>query len=251
MKTFSITMASYNRADLLANTLRTIQTQTRQPYEIIVVEDGYDGGKTVEVCRAFHQGDPYLPVRYIRRTNRPDMPYSNAAIPRNIGIRAAVGDILIIQNPEVRFTKPTDLENIVGPVEADASIACCAPCEGLKSDGSHERWLCDPKLWNYNHFCMAVERQRIFDMGGFDEQYIGYGWDDHEFNWRLQHSGMTFQWAKDVITQHQWHEVRPSPRDAENARLNSERCATMSAEVRAGKRTVEANIGRDWGNVDS
>lgn len=170
--TVSVAMASYKRHVQLERTLQTFLTQTRLPDEIIVVEDGYDLGATEAACRMFADR---LPVRWICRRNRPDIPFSNAAIPRNIGIKAATGDILVIQNPEVRFTKPTDFANIVAPTEADPMICTCAPCMSLNEDGSNKNWYCDPSLTNFNHFAAAFRRAHLVALGGFDETFQSYG----------------------------------------------------------------------------
>ena len=150
----SVAMVAYRRHEQLRNTLDTYLKQTRLPDQIAVVEDGYDGGLTENVCKEFMDR---LPVEYVCRRNRPDVSFSNAAIPRNIGLRKATGDILVIQNAEVRFTKPTDFANIVAPTEEDPMVSTCAPCESLNEDGTHRMWYCDPDFANFNHFCQHQE----------------------------------------------------------------------------------------------
>lgn len=246
--TVSVTMAAYHRHNQMRNTFETYLTQTRKPNEIIVVEDGYDDGSTESVCRDYAER---LNVKYLCRRNRPKMGFSNPAIPRNIGIRAATGDILVIQNPEVRFTKPTDFANIVAPTEADPMISGCAPCEALREDGTHKQWYCDPALSNFNHFCQAYRRAQLMAIGGFDEGYLGYGWEDHSFCMRLNRAGIVTVWAKDVVTQHQWHPGFPDPNGAKYQAFNIAYSEREMQDILAGKRTLEANVGREWGSLDA
>lgn len=171
--TVSVAMTAYRRHEQLRNTFETFLWQTRLPDQIVVVEDGYDGGLTENVCKEFAGR---LPVEWVCRRNRPQIAFSNPAIPRNIGIRRATGDIVVIQNPEVRFTKPTDFANVVAPTEADAIVSTCAPCESLHEDGTHRMWYCDPKIvGNINCFCQAFRRAHLVALGGFDETFRGYG----------------------------------------------------------------------------
>jgi hypothetical protein len=248
-RSFSIAMAAYDPAPLLRNTLETIKMQTRKPDQIIVVEDGFDGGKTEAVCEEARSYG--LPIEYICRRNRPNVGFSNPSVVRNIGIRQARGDIVIIQNPEVRFTKPTDLENILAPTEENPLVSCSAPCESLNEDGRHNIWYADPNLMNYNHFCEAYRRDCLIAIGGFDEGFRGYGYEDNDFNWRLGATGVTCQWAKNVVTQHQWHPGHPNSNDRENEEFNQAYGTKAIEDYRAGLRTLEANVGKHWGDLNS
>jgi hypothetical protein len=80
----SVIIPTFNRADLLPETLRSVLGQTVQALEVIVVDDG-STDDTVGVVEAM--GDPRL--RLIRNTwsGRP-------AVGRNIGIRAARAELI-------------------------------------------------------------------------------------------------------------------------------------------------------------
>jgi GT2 family glycosyltransferase len=77
--TVSVVIPSYNRADLLTLTIRSILAQTVRPAEIIVVDDG-STDHTAAACAAFPS-----PVQYIRQEN------SGVSAARNRGIKAASG----------------------------------------------------------------------------------------------------------------------------------------------------------------
>ena len=241
----SFVTPTHDRAEQLANTLTQIRIQTRQPLEVIVVQDGFDDGSTERACKQ------YGFVRHIVRKNRPDTVWSNPAIPFNIGIRQAQGDIIIIQPPEVRFTKPTDLESLVAPVEADANTVAFSICEALKPDGSHMNWFTHDRISPSGLFCTAMRREKLLALGGFEESYIGYGFEDWDLCWRIQNSGSMLVWAKGVIVQHQFHRTYPGPDYSIDHKRNSEQLAKAIADHRDGLRTLEANLGREWGLLES
>ena len=141
MSTISVVMTAFRRHTLLDNTLRSIQMQTRKPDQIVVIEDGADEGDTRRVCEKYC---PSLPVEWYARKNRPPLSYSNPAAPKNMGIRKATGDILIIQCGEVKYETPNDIANLVSPVEVDPSVSMIATCKALNPDGSFEKWYAGP-----------------------------------------------------------------------------------------------------------
>jgi GT2 family glycosyltransferase len=249
----SIVMTAYKRAHLLEKTLESIKMQTRQPDQIVVVEDGYDSGKTQDVCEKGR--DQGLPVEYYSRKNRPHVEYSNAAIPKNIAIRKATGDILLIQCAEVKYTSPNDISNMVKPVEECGQVSMLATCQALDDQGGFQEWYAGPQRcegW-FLDFCQCVRRDRVEAIRGFDEGYRGYGFEDDDFAFRLQKSGVKYRWALDVLVQHQWHPHfnlgTPGGLDEYNrGRLNQMK---RMVDVEGKKDYLIANKNLDWGNVFS
>jgi GT2 family glycosyltransferase len=246
--TVSIVMTAYKRHNQLKNTLISIRSQTRQPDQIVVVEDGDNGSNTRNVCEAAKLSG--LPVEYYLRKNRPNKGYSNPAIPKNISLQKATGDILVIQCAEVMYTKPADLANLVAAVEEAPLVSACATVKAFKENGDFERWLAGPERkadW-FLDFCCAYRRADVMSIGGFDEGYTGYGFDDDDFAFRLRAIGVKTQWAAEVLCHHQYHgyDGPPLMDDVSHAKYD-----TMVADVEAGRRTPVANIGRVWGDLNS
>jgi GT2 family glycosyltransferase len=247
--TVSIVMTAYKRAGLLLKTLESISRQTRQPDQVIVVEDGHDGGATHGVFTDFK--NRRMPIEYFRRHNRPNLGYSNPAIPKNIGIKKATGDILIIQCAEVMFTENTDLENLIRPVEQDENVSSFALVKALHGNGDFHQWYAGPERapkW-YLDFCQAVRRQAVLNIGGFDEEYQGYGFDDDDFAFRLQESGIKYQWAPEVVCHHQYHEI--NDKDTSLSEAGRCRLARVIFDIENKKCGPEANVGRNWGDPQS
>lgn len=248
MKT-SVVLTAYKRAAQLANTLQSYRMQERQPDQIIVVEDGYDDGKTDGVCHAARIGAG-LPVEYYCHRNRQDLGVAPPGIPKNIGIRRAVGEILVLQCAEVRFTKPTDFDNLVRPVEENEWVSVVAPCEELRRDGTHDRWLCTPGGTNYNHFCQSYRTAHLVAVGGFDERFRGAGLEDHDFNWRLYSLGLRLQMADNILTQHQFHERYSNPDENGDIAFNRVMAEKAMRDFYAGDReAIVANKGKSWGDL--
>lgn len=67
----------------------------------------------------------------------------------------------------------------------------------------------DPRLlWSLNLGISVSDWQAI---GGFDEDYVGYGGEDTDFGQRLAAAGGTMWWSADAGVFHQWHPVSRPP----------------------------------------
>jgi GT2 family glycosyltransferase len=77
----------------------------------------------------------------------------------------------------------------------------------------------------------AVASDTWFDIGGFDEAYLGYGGEDTDFALRAQAAGTVLAWVRDAEAFHQHHPVSSPPLEhvddiVRNARLFHERWGT-------------------------
>jgi teichuronic acid biosynthesis glycosyltransferase TuaG len=85
MAAVSVVMPAYNAEATLESSIRSVQAQTREDWELIVVDDG-SADRTVELAQAAAAADPR--IRVIRQRNR------GVAAARNVGIDAARGRYL-------------------------------------------------------------------------------------------------------------------------------------------------------------
>jgi GT2 family glycosyltransferase len=251
MASISIVMTAYKRHKQLEQTLESIKMQTRQPNQIVVVEDGNDG-QTFGVChQARLRG---LPVEYYNRKNRPNLNYSNASIPKNIGIKKATEDLLIIQCAEVKYTNPNDIANMARPVEECGTTSSFAYCQALDDQGGFQQWYAGPERcagW-FLDFCQCVRRDKVLAIGGFDEDYSSYGFEDDDFALRLQASGVKYRWSPEVVVQHQWHPHFNEGSDPTLAIRAEARFKTKQQAIKEGRTSlIVANANRNWGNIDS
>jgi len=95
----SVVIATYNRADLLPETIESILAQTYRDYELIVVDDG-STDRTREAL------EPYdSQIRYIYQSNR------GPSAARNAGVAQASGEWIAIQDSD-DLSAPNHLERL-------------------------------------------------------------------------------------------------------------------------------------------
>jgi GalNAc5-diNAcBac-PP-undecaprenol beta-1,3-glucosyltransferase len=90
---FSIIIPTYNRADLVAATLRSVQTQDFADFEVLVVDDG-SKDNTAEVVRPFIADTRF---RYLPKTN------AERGAARNYGLDQAQGEYVIFLDSDDLF----------------------------------------------------------------------------------------------------------------------------------------------------
>lgn len=245
----SVVMTTYNRASLLAETLATLYGQWKdwRKFEVVVVDDGDGRDNTDNVCRFSSQ---YLPVWYFKRHRDPANHYSNPAVPNNIGIRHAHGQVIILQNAECRHVTEQSVAKLTAKVMDEPNTAFFASVQCLDPQGQ-------PNGAWYTHsqhsprpffFCGAILKDHFVRLRGFDEDYLYYGWDDNDMADRLRKIGVRFEYADDILIQHQWHPSSYRPEDHQYNEYNRFLYQQKSQLMAAGLLGVERNLDRpDWG----
>lgn len=192
----SLVMTTFNRPELLRNTLITIRAQRNMDYEIIVIDDG-DDAATEDVCRQ------YLVEKY-RKLNRPrSASHRNSALPNNVGIRTAEGDVVIIQNAECAHRSPEVIAALTQAVTP--TTVAFARAIALNPDGTEWMEYCGPSNPRPYFFCGAIHRTWLEHLRGFDEDFKGYGYEDDDLADRFTREGLGFTYHPDIIVHHQWH----------------------------------------------
>lgn len=232
--TTSIVMTAYNRGKLVGATLDSIFCQ-KYDFEVIVVEDGNDG-ETEYICKNY-------PVRYVCRRKRPDTTaFCNPSIPNNIGIKMALGKVLIIQNAENKHITADSIKRLSEAILANNDVSVFASVLALDKDGKPEQWYCHP-IHNPRplFFCQAVDRDLAWSIRGFDEDYKFYGYDDDDFSLRLSRIGVRFIFRDDILLHHQWHPT--APRDDRLTQINA------NLYMQKLNENPVRNLGREWGQL--
>ena len=103
----SIIIPTYNRADLLPETLDSALAQTRRPDEIIVVDDG-STDSTADVLAGYS-----APVITLRQPN------AGRSAARNAGMAHSTGDLLMLLDSD-DLLLPESIERLAGFLEANA-----------------------------------------------------------------------------------------------------------------------------------
>jgi glycosyltransferase involved in cell wall biosynthesis len=193
----SLCMTTFNRAPQLAMTLRSIRDQNVPDLEIVLIDDGVDDEITRWVAQSF-EVDKYVQLR------RPaSVDYRNAARPLNIGLRLTAGEIVILQNAECMHIGDVILPLVSRVTEHNAVFAKCV---ALDIEGKEEQVYCGTANPRPYFFCGAMLREHFIRLRGFDEDYVGYGYEDDDFADRLRREHISFEFADDIVVHHQWHE---------------------------------------------
>jgi GT2 family glycosyltransferase len=117
----------------------------------------------------------------------------------------------------------------------------------LDKEGNEAGWKYHPATHPHCFitFCQAFSRTAATMVGGFDENYVGWGYEDNDFNFRLQFSGVKCMHVNALVA-HQWH---PSGQD--EASSCSKYYAGRLAAIKAERETFIANVGKSWGDANS
>jgi GT2 family glycosyltransferase len=144
------------------------------------------------------------------------------------------------------------LFDLVSPVLANPNVATTPVVESTDKDGKFFEWLVTPD-WNQSHragwiinFCLAVDRGKLLEIGGFEESYTGYGFEDTQLMYSLQRIGVVPQYVTNVRACHQWHDR--SGYQFENPEAE-EKFKLFVHQVEQEGRAPIANSGRNWGRL--
>lgn len=192
----SIVMTTFNRPVQLALTLRSIHDQKVDDLEIVIVDDGVDDPITPWVALTYD-------AKYIRLERPASLAYRNQARPLNVGIRHATADTIILQNAECMHVKDDTIVRLVNAC-GERTVAF-AHVIALDPEGHEEQVYCGMENQRPYFFCGAIRRRWLERLRGFDEDFIGYGYEDDDMAERLLREGLHFKYT-DVLVHHQWHE---------------------------------------------
>jgi glycosyltransferase involved in cell wall biosynthesis len=196
----SIVIATKDRAEYLDRALESFGKQIGAPsFEVIVVDNGSTDA-TPQIVEHARSNQVYE-INYVYE-ERP-----NRGAARNRGIAAAQGHLVLFCDDDVYappgFLAAHDAAHTVSNLVVSGPI--------INVPTYHERPK--PTLANYSRafFCtcnVSVPKVALDAVGGFDEQFHLYGWEDTELGVRLREHGMRAKFAWDAYI---WH-IKP-PQD--------------------------------------
>ncbi|MBV9233000.1 MAG: glycosyltransferase [Candidatus Eremiobacteraeota bacterium] len=218
----TVQLCTYNRAPLLERVLEACFDQSIDPqrYEVVLVDDGSTDATAATIDRARARAT----CRFIA-VHQENRGLANA---RNVGIAKAKGDRIIFIDDDV-----LPLPNFV----AEHARAASRHPQAIVRGGAIEVEDLDelpPPIWsvrNYsgNYFWttnVSVPLATIRSIGGFDESFAEYGWEDIEVGLRLRARGVRAVFNPAALVYH----YKP-PRQARDV-------DRMLAQARAQARTA-------------
>lgn len=249
----SLIISTYNAPVALLRTLESVASQTEYPHEVIVADDG-SAEDTAAVVRKFAESAPFT----LRHVWHEDRGFRLGAI-RNKAIAAAEGDYIVQIDGDI-LLHPRFVEDHRHYARKGA-FACGSRVllgerltEDIFRDGirgitpwtrdilNRKNALRSPMLaaavgsiasgkLKYRGCNMAFWRDDLVAVNGYDENYSGWGCEDHDLVARLINNGVEFLPLRHVaVCYHMWH---PSSKEAESFDRNNR----LLAETRSSGRT--------------
>lgn len=200
----TVQLCTYNRRRLLGSVLTALFDQDLDPdhYEVVLVDDGSTDGSFEAVVEPLH---PPCAFTVVRQRN------AGLARGRNVGIARARGDILLFMDDDVLATRGL-LSAHLRFHETHARSICRAAVINVSSFDElpppRYSWrnYSGAYFWTTN---VSVPRDVLERVGGFDERFSEYGWEDLELGFRLRQNGVPSMLAKDAVVYH----YKPPPRN--------------------------------------
>lgn len=222
----SIVTGYYNRKELFYQTLKSITKSQFKDIELIAVDDGSDQEHRIEDLQ---NEFPFLKIIRLEKENKW---YINPCITFNVGLREAVGDIIVLQNPEclhvhdvlTYFNDNIDDTKYISVSAYGLNPELTKKLPEYCDNGTlieffqslpQRSYMGGTALGWYNHsvyrpvhfhFCSAMTRLNMVKLNGFDERFaMGVGYDDDEIIARIKILGLKLIIENSVSVIHQYH----------------------------------------------
>jgi glycosyltransferase involved in cell wall biosynthesis len=193
----SIVIATKDRAAYLTRALAALEAQADAPsFEVVVVDNGStDDTKGVaerQSARGVYQ------VRYVYEAE------PNRGKARNRGVAVAGGYIVLFVDDDVQL--PAGFLAAHEAAHSTSNLVVNGPIVNVPGYDDRPR----PTYANYSRafLCtcnVSIPKHAIDAVGGFDEAFHLYGWEDTELGVRLRAAGMRWKFAWDAYL---WH-IKP------------------------------------------
>jgi len=179
----SVIICTYNRAQILTKSLATLKTQDLPPekFELVVVDDG-SNDNTGEVVKNFAA---IFAVRYVL------LPRTGRAGARNAGLKNAQGKIALFVDDDVLLPDSflSTHYNLHLKGEKVIGRGPIIDIDKLEMPSGQKAKLPDYSTAIFCTCNASVNRSGFLAAGGFDEDFIEYGWEDNEAGLRLRKAG--------------------------------------------------------------
>jgi GT2 family glycosyltransferase len=210
----SVVIATKDRSRALARALRSLELQRAAPaFEVVVVDNGSTDATPAIVEAQSNRG--VYPVVYVLE------PQANRGKARNRGIEAASGALIVFCDDDVQAPRHWIAAH-ANAHRGHSRVVVNGPILNVPSYDSFPK--ATPANYSGAFLCTcnaSVPRVALRDVGGFDERFDLYGWEDTELGVRLREAGIGRRFAWDALI---WHVKLPAENSLEvEARKTVER----------------------------
>ncbi len=207
MNRISVIIPAWNQGEFLEDCLESVYSQTVQPHEVIVIDDG-STDNTAEIAERYaYRNFPGVesPVRVIHQVNK------GLASARNTGIMNATGDFILPLDSddmlkENAIQKFTEIILQTQQQSPDV-IAPSFECFGLRDNkvilGGFG--LEELKQANRLGYFSLIKRQTLLNVGGYNPK-MRWGYEDYDLWFDLFKRGSKFLVLSDVLVRYRIRE---------------------------------------------
>jgi glycosyltransferase involved in cell wall biosynthesis len=208
----SVVIPTRNKREPLARTLAALRRQTGapEPWEIIVVDDASDDGTDSLLAELSRQ-----PASRLLVVSCPENVGRAAA--RNRGVRAASGTWVLFLDDDIvappgllaahhRLLETDPKHGTIGRVATDPAIVDAPHFHYIDGQGVAKIRAGPVPARYFVTQNAAVPREALLVVGGFDERFRAYGFEDAEIAFRLEEmAGLRFLPLHDPVPLHVHH----------------------------------------------
>ena len=258
----SLIIPSFNRPDLLNIGLWSLsQQKISHDIEILVINDGLLDN-TENICKKY---TGKLNIKHIFTGQRHQQDFIHHRCPGfaiNIGVKQCKGDIILLSSPEI-FHLNNSIDMLIKPLENSDKLIT-TPLLVYFDKGNIINFLKQkltlniPKekinimeLTKFNFgsvqvpYFIALYKKHFLEIGGYDEDFIGYASDDNDLASRLKKKPLQFHRTNALII-HLYHgkkfnpdtTITTNPQWMYNYNLYISRC-----------NIINRNNNREWGKL--
>ena len=116
MPKISVILTTFERPNKLKRAIKSVIKQTFQDWELIIVDDCSQDGKTAKICEKFSNKDNR--IRYIRRKSN----FGQHTRPKNEGLKSAKSDYIAYLDDDNEYRK--DHLQALWTYKQDLDVAC-------------------------------------------------------------------------------------------------------------------------------
>ena len=205
----SVIVTTYNRPQKLERALKSLETQTFQNFEVVVVDDA-STTNNVEVIQRSAISEDRL-IYYKRTTN-----WGNHTLPKNDGIKLSKGRFIAYLDDDNEY-EPDHLETLYSELTKNDVDIVYGQRLNISEDGAFVAHLgssseFDPSILVRGNFIdtsdVLHKRECIYYVGGWKTDIKRFA--DWDLWWRLFKAGFRFKRVRKVITKYYFHEGRNS-----------------------------------------
>lgn len=203
----TLQLCTYNRAHLLGRVLDACfeQTATKGSFEVVLVNDGSTDETAAVIERARQRaGAPFTVI---------DQRNSGLAKGRNVGIERASGERIIFIDDDVLPTPSFVAEHLRSHDLYPNAIVRGAAINTESFDDL------PPPIWTIKDYSgnffwttnVSAPLGKLREVGGFNETFAEYGWEDIDVGLRLRFAGVKSIFNKYALAFH----YKPRPRSSD------------------------------------